>query len=327
MPIFPVYALLFADAGLSTAQISLLFVLWSAVGIVLEVPSGAWADTVSRRGLLCLAAVVYAAAFSCWVLFPSFGGFAAGFVLWGLSGALSSGTFQALAYDELAAVGARHRYARVMGLGTTLSLAGMAFATLAAAPLIAVGGYALTGLGQRRGLPRAAGDLGVAAVRPAGDLRRRDRRRRRGRRRRPGRARARPGRRPGPGEGRARVALVVARAAHRSARDHVVAGRPRRGARQRHPARPARVRRVLRPAARAAGRLARGDPPAAHPGDGGPGRRRRGRRARVGLDQPADRRGRLGGRRAAAGGRAGRPPAWASSRSRSATGCCRRRSW
>ena len=145
MPVFPVYALLFADAGLSTAQISLLFVLWSAVGIVLEVPSGAWADTVSRRGLLCLAAVVYAAAFSCWVLFPSFGGFAAGFVLWGLSGALSSGTFQALAYDELAAVGARHRYARVMGLGTTLSLAGMAFATLAAAPLVAVGGYALTG--------------------------------------------------------------------------------------------------------------------------------------------------------------------------------------
>jgi MFS family permease len=145
MPVFPVYALLFADAGLSTAEISLLLVLWSAVGIVLEIPSGAWADTVSRRGLLCASALVYAAAFSCWVLFPTFAGFAAGFVLWGLSGALSSGTFQALAYDELAAVGARHRYARVMGLGTTLSLAGMALATLLAAPLVAVGGYALAG--------------------------------------------------------------------------------------------------------------------------------------------------------------------------------------
>lgn len=145
MPIFPVYALLFADAGLSTAQISVLLVLWSAVGIVLEIPSGAWADTVSRRGLLCAAAVVYASAFACWVLVPSFAGFAAGFVLWGLSGALSSGTFQALAYDELAAVGARHRYARVMGLGTTLSLAGMAIATLAAAPLLALGGYPFVG--------------------------------------------------------------------------------------------------------------------------------------------------------------------------------------
>ena len=145
MPVFPVYALLFADSGLSTAQISLLLVLWSAVGIVLEVPSGAWADTVSRRGLLCASALVYAAAFASWVLFPTFAGFAAGFVLWGLSGALSSGTFQALAYDELAAVGARHRYARVMGLGTTLSLAGMALATLLAAPLVAVGGYALVG--------------------------------------------------------------------------------------------------------------------------------------------------------------------------------------
>lgn len=145
MPIFPVYALLFADAGLSTSEISVLLVIWSAVGIVLEVPSGAWADTVSRRALLCAAAVVYAAAFACWVLFPSFAGFAAGFVLWGLSGSLSSGTFQALAYDELAALGARHRYARVIGLGTTLALAGMALATLVAAPLVAVGGYALAG--------------------------------------------------------------------------------------------------------------------------------------------------------------------------------------
>lgn len=145
MPIFPVYALLFADAGLSTSEISVLLVIWSAVGIVLEIPSGAWADTVSRRALLCAAAVVYAAAFTCWVLFPSFTGFAIGFVLWGLSGSLSSGTFQALAYDELAALGARHRYARVIGLGTTLALAGMAAATLLAAPLVAVGGYALAG--------------------------------------------------------------------------------------------------------------------------------------------------------------------------------------
>lgn len=145
MPIFPVYALLFADAGLSTSEISVLLVIWSVVGTVLEVPSGAWADTVSRRALLCAAAVVYAAAFASWVLFPSFAGFAAGFVLWGLSGSLSSGTFQALAYDELAALGARHRYAHVIGLGTTLALAGTAAATLVAAPLVAVGGYALAG--------------------------------------------------------------------------------------------------------------------------------------------------------------------------------------
>ncbi len=145
MPIFPVYALLFADAGLSLAEISLLFVLWSVVGIVLEVPSGAWADTVSRRALLAAGSTTYAAAFACWVLFPSFAGFAAGFCLWGLSGALTSGTFQALAYDELAGLGARHRYVRVIGLGHALAIVAMTLSTLAAAPLLAIGGYALAG--------------------------------------------------------------------------------------------------------------------------------------------------------------------------------------
>ena len=145
MPIFPVYALLFADAGLSLGQISLLLALWSVVGIVLEVPSGAWADTVSRRGLLALGAVVYAAAFATWVLVPTFGGFAAGFALWGLSGALTSGTFQALAYDELAARDARDRYAHVIGLGHALAVAAMTVTTLLAAPLLAVGGYDLVG--------------------------------------------------------------------------------------------------------------------------------------------------------------------------------------
>lgn len=145
MPIFPVYALLFTDAGLSLGQVSLLLALWSVVGIVLEVPSGAWADTVSRRGLLALGAVVYAAAFATWVLVPTFAGFAAGFALWGLSGALTSGTFQALAYDELAARDARDRYAHVIGLGHALAVAAMTVTTLLAAPLLAVGGYDLVG--------------------------------------------------------------------------------------------------------------------------------------------------------------------------------------
>ncbi|MBA3410357.1 MAG: hypothetical protein H0U15_05830, partial [Geodermatophilaceae bacterium] len=135
MPIFPVYALLFAENGLSTAEISGLFVLWSVVTFVLEVPSGAWADTVSRRLLLCLSSVTY---------------------------------------DELAAIGAHEargrehrseerarsglpgerserassvssRYARVIGVGTSAALVAMTLATLLAAPLMALGSYALAG--------------------------------------------------------------------------------------------------------------------------------------------------------------------------------------
>ena len=37
---YPVYALLFADAGLSTAEIQSLFAVWSLTGLCWEVPSG-----------------------------------------------------------------------------------------------------------------------------------------------------------------------------------------------------------------------------------------------------------------------------------------------
>ena len=69
--LYPVYALLFSDTGLTVWQISSLFCLWSLTGVLLEIPSGAWADAVSRRLLLCLAPLVTAVAFAGWVLVPS----------------------------------------------------------------------------------------------------------------------------------------------------------------------------------------------------------------------------------------------------------------
>jgi hypothetical protein len=38
---YAVYALLFADHGMSVGQISSLFVVWSSTSFLLEVPSGA----------------------------------------------------------------------------------------------------------------------------------------------------------------------------------------------------------------------------------------------------------------------------------------------
>ncbi|MFD0468548.1 MFS transporter [Nonomuraea thailandensis] len=81
--IYPVYALLFTDTGISVAEVSSLFVIWSVTGMVLEIPSGAWADTVSRRLLLFLGPLLSGLGFALWVLSPSYWVFAAGFVLWG----------------------------------------------------------------------------------------------------------------------------------------------------------------------------------------------------------------------------------------------------
>jgi len=137
-----VYALLFADAGLSTARISTLFVIWSVVSFVFEVPSGAWADAWSRRRLYAIGAFLTAAGFASWTLWPTYAGFAVGFVLWGLGGALCSGTLEALLYDE---VGDGATYARIAGRGGTVAILSMLAATVLAAPGFAVGGYLLVG--------------------------------------------------------------------------------------------------------------------------------------------------------------------------------------
>ncbi len=124
---------------------SSLFLVWSLTSFVFEVPSGAWADTIDRRLLLVVSAGIYATAFSAWMLVPTYLGFATGFVLWGLSGAMMSGTFEALLYDELAARGAEEQYARVVGWSHSAAMVANLVASVAAAPLFAVGGYALVG--------------------------------------------------------------------------------------------------------------------------------------------------------------------------------------
>jgi MFS family permease len=140
IPIFPVYALLFTDAGLTTGEVSSLFVIWSATHVVLEVPSGAWADTVSRRSLLVLAAGLYSCCFALWTTVPAYAAFAGGFVVWGLSSSLVSGTYEAYVYDHLRARGATADYRRVIAAGETGALVLNLVATAAATPIVAAWG-------------------------------------------------------------------------------------------------------------------------------------------------------------------------------------------
>ncbi|USQ87183.1 MFS transporter [Streptomyces phaeoluteigriseus] len=143
--LYPVYALLFADTGLSVGQMSSLFILWSATGVLLEVPSGAWADAVSRRLLLWLGPLLGTAGFALWVLIPSYWAFAAGFVLWGVRGALGSGALEALVYEELERLGAADRYAGIMGRAQAAGQVAVMTAMALAGPVFAAYGYPALG--------------------------------------------------------------------------------------------------------------------------------------------------------------------------------------
>ena len=119
----------------------MLFAIWSVVSFAFEVPSGALADAWSRRGLFAIGQVLTAAGYALWLIWPAFPGFALGFVLWGLGGALASGTLEALVYDQVG-----DDYAKVMGRAGTVGILAMLAATLLATPALQAGGYRLVGI-------------------------------------------------------------------------------------------------------------------------------------------------------------------------------------
>ncbi|WP_277752878.1 MFS transporter [Thermomonospora catenispora] len=130
---YPLYAVLFARAGLSDAQISSLFVLWSLTTVLLEVPSGLWADRFSRRRLVVCSPPVAACGFAMWTFAPSYPAFAAGFVLWGAGTAMRSGALEALVHEETVRLGAAGRYPRLAGRAEAVRVTAEVAATGAAA--------------------------------------------------------------------------------------------------------------------------------------------------------------------------------------------------
>jgi|HubBroStandDraft_1064217.scaffolds.fasta_scaffold14159_3 MFS family permease len=131
--IFPLYTVMFVDAGLTPAEITVCLTAWSVTSFVLQVPSGVIADRWSRRHILAWAQLARGAGFAVWLLYPHFWGFFAGLQLWGIKSAFTSGTFEALLYDELKARGEAQSYTRVFGRVRAVQSGGVLLAALGAA--------------------------------------------------------------------------------------------------------------------------------------------------------------------------------------------------
>jgi MFS family permease len=140
--IYPVYAIMFGQHGISALQLSTLFVVWAGSALVFEVPSGVLADRYSRKRLLVLSGLIKGSAFIVWWISPDFVGYLTGFALWGAGSSLVSGTSESFLFDTLAERGDGGSFARIYGRGMAASSLGIATA-LAAGGYIAEGGYAL----------------------------------------------------------------------------------------------------------------------------------------------------------------------------------------
>ena len=90
-PVYAVFTLWFNDNGISTAQVSTAFLMWAAIALAFEIPSGALADRVDRRHLLASAFGIRAVGISLWFLWPTFAGVLIGAALWAVHSALASG--------------------------------------------------------------------------------------------------------------------------------------------------------------------------------------------------------------------------------------------
>ena len=140
IPIYPLYAIMFTEHGVSPIGLSALFVTWSIVGLLVEVPSGALADTYSRKWLIVISGFFKSSAFFSWYMWQNYYGYALGFILWGAGSSLRSGAWEALLYDLLKSWQSEFIFTKVYARIRALALLGVGLGELLGGVLI-VNGY------------------------------------------------------------------------------------------------------------------------------------------------------------------------------------------
>lgn len=128
---YPVLAVLFTDLGLTLEQYVMLNAAWAAAIFLLEVPSGALADTIGRKRLLVFSAALMVMEMGVLLLAPKDGGWLlfalclVNRILSGTSEAAASGADEAIAYDALPEEGRQAAWDEV--LATTMRWRSAAF--------------------------------------------------------------------------------------------------------------------------------------------------------------------------------------------------------
>jgi MFS family permease len=100
----PVTVLLAESRGLSLSEIGLVFAGYSAVALLLELPTGGLADAIGRRPVLVLSGLLHAAGLLGVAMAQDLAGFTAAYALIGAGRALDSGPLESWYVDAVHAV-------------------------------------------------------------------------------------------------------------------------------------------------------------------------------------------------------------------------------
>ncbi len=108
--------------GLSFPQIMILQSYFTAMILLLEIPSGAIADFLGRKFALCLSAVAISVAAFTYSIIPNFFIFMLAETLWAFGSALMSGTNDAFVYFSLKSYRNETNISTILGRSRTLNL-------------------------------------------------------------------------------------------------------------------------------------------------------------------------------------------------------------
>ena len=128
---YPVFAIFFFALGLSVEEFFLLNMVWAAAVVLLEVPSGALADTFGRKRLVVFSSVLMVIEMALLLFAPQNGGWVLltmcilNRLLSGTSEASASGADQSLVYDTLVENGVEEQWDDV--LATTMKWRSVGF--------------------------------------------------------------------------------------------------------------------------------------------------------------------------------------------------------
>lgn len=111
----PIMVLFWQDNGLSLTRVMLLQSIYSISTVVLEVPSGYFADIFGRKKTLLIATFTSLLAMFSYSLGHSFNHFVIAEVFFAISVSFTSGTLSAFVFDTLKDIGGEREYKKVWG--------------------------------------------------------------------------------------------------------------------------------------------------------------------------------------------------------------------
>jgi MFS family permease len=136
--VMPIIVPFYQENHLSLTQIMILKSVYSVVIVVLELPSGYFADVLGRKKMLVFGSFAGAAGFIVYAFTHSYFGFLLAEIALGTGQAFISGADSAMLYDTLASVERQKQYTKYEGLNASVGNFSEAFAGLAGGALALV---------------------------------------------------------------------------------------------------------------------------------------------------------------------------------------------